>query len=406
MRAPGASTKAVQECEREIRELQRMMDERDYEPEHLPSREAPELQQNTRSKQQHNKNGKNESEPHTRAPPPPLNNEREARLRQRMLERLAKSKKGQSQETPSRKIGSMSQQRPATANVGMAQRKSQLYVEQAAAAHNNNHSKDKDEDKDKERGWSGNGNNSAWGEHGMGLPFLAKEKKEEREEKEVDGRAERERRLKEVEEQRARKVREAKVLQEQMRGEEGAGGRRGSGAGRREGENRHDNDNIVVQDPFIDISGLDINGVKGTSTKDAPRPAPKPSRRDDPGDETDSGEEEEPTESPPSPPTNSRMSARKAEMFEGSPDRRRIFDRGRPLNVQAKQEPRQTGKHNLFKVYDKAGGSGALDSHREVGRRQKEGLQGLGLGGGARPSTVGPGVTRAKGSNFLAWSGE
>ena len=367
MRAPSANPGAIRNLEREIRNLERQLDgEVAVVQPPLPesqqiARDPPPATAKVQSQQRQPVRAINIPERPEEGEEPP-SNEREARLRQRLLERMSRKGSGGGG-TPS---AAAAAGRPATAGANMTpsnkdQRKSQLYVEQPAAAHN-----------------VGVG---AWGEHGMGLPFLAKEpstsQKCEKEKNEVDY----ERRKREEQEKRERKVREARVLERRMRGEREA---------EEEEERRREREReVVVKDPFVDVrrgdrEDADTDSGEGTEGEEEEKERGGGERGGGGGGRGGGGGNRT-TMNAAAANKTSNVRAQNPNLFEASPPRRRgggaVWDKEKGAGgVHASTKPRQSGVHNLYKVFgeEEGGGASALDSHRAAGR-----------GGGAqRPATA------------------
>ena len=269
----------------------------------------------------------------------PPSNEREARLRRRLIERLSKQKKSTTARASDAFVPSS---RPtSTIHKQSNSPKMKLFVDRAAAAHSQVH---------------------AWGEHGLGLPGLAKDH-DNRENARIAREEQRkiiERRAKENEE-KARKVREEKIHARRRREREAEAREKEAFVkvnnffkpppiSTYDASSSSDGDSTVSEDSIGDGDA----GQKDV-TKDQGRELNMPFATTD-GLRNDKKEEG----------NGERIAQRtkadfatKQKIEDQLPPKRRIYasNTRRPASVHAKSVPKKSGNHDLFKIYNESSGA-------------------------------------------------
>ncbi|GMH73984.1 hypothetical protein TrRE_jg4308, partial [Triparma retinervis] len=302
-----------------------------------------------------------------REPQGPPSNEREARLQKRLLERLARQKKhmyggggggGERQTRKERQVMSAGKSR--IHMKGGSDKVKQIYVDKAAA-----------------RG--------AWGEHGLGLPGLAKDNDKNsahnklRQEQEQE--REKERRAKEA---LARRAREMKILEQKAREKEEEDRAREVAVKL----------NYTFKPPEAFGGGMsdDEEEEEEKGGEGEEKVGEEKVGEEKVGEEKVGEEEEEGSLSDDSIGDGRRKGRGTATAGAVQASRRRVFAQ-RPQNLHAKTKPRQNGAHNLFKVYSPPRSQAALPGHGKGG-----------TGGKGRPSTAGVASrpqTSARKYNFI-----
>jgi len=321
-------------------------------------------------------------------------NEREARLRKRMMDRKQRQKA-----RAAGPEGSDVAPRPAFSPSHRGVRPVSTVHQRAAKSSASQHKLYADR--------------AAWGEHGLGLPGLAREHHNDKQRQLLEERQKIAAQRAREKEEKARKLREDKILAKQRKEEEE----------REQGLKL----NYTFKPPPVPIGdndGLDID-VEGDST--------------DVGEETTSDEEDSEDERgrkeraaaagrggrnikatmmglPPGAGGRREEQQLRQEHTQHRPQRRpesnspirgqrpRVFAAGghRPQIVHAQSKPRRGNEHNLFKVYGDGGGPGGLPGHNGAASRSSRPATATGGEGMAgRGQSTGSGRLSGRRYNFL-----